>query len=157
MMGAINNLQAYIDGIIEERDDLRTQLAEEKEMNLRWKKAVEGLTPTGSEFVNDPERCAAFIRDRTRWPKQIIEARKKLAEAEERAGRMEEEHDMLLNRIAELKDAQPMTEDEKRLEKLLTETAGEEGEPLNGMEMTLACEEGLKKSYHPGQEEHTHE
>ena len=157
MMGAINNLQAYIDGIIEERDDLRTQLAEEKEMNLRWKKAVEGLTPTGSEFVNDPERCAAFIRDRTRWPKQIIEARKKLAEAEERAGRMEEEHDMLLNRIAELKDAQPMTEDEKRLEKLLTETAGEEGEPLNGMEMTLACEEWLKKSYHPGQEEHTHE
>lgn len=29
----------------------------------RWKKAVEGLTPGGSEFFNDPERCAKFIRD----------------------------------------------------------------------------------------------
>jgi regulator of replication initiation timing len=30
----------------------------------RWKKAIEGLTPSGSEFVNDPEACAAHIRDR---------------------------------------------------------------------------------------------
>jgi hypothetical protein len=29
-----------------------------------WKKAIEGLTPSGSEFVNDPEACAAHIRDR---------------------------------------------------------------------------------------------
>jgi hypothetical protein len=29
---------------------------------LRYKKSLEGLTPGGSEYVNDPERCAAFVR-----------------------------------------------------------------------------------------------
>lgn len=28
----------------------------------RWRKAVEGLTPGGSEFYDDPERCAQFIK-----------------------------------------------------------------------------------------------
>jgi hypothetical protein len=28
----------------------------------RYKKALEGLTPGGSEFVDDPERCATLIR-----------------------------------------------------------------------------------------------
>jgi len=32
----------------------------------RYKKALEGLTPGGSEFVNDPERCAEFVRERSR-------------------------------------------------------------------------------------------
>ncbi len=29
----------------------------------RYKRALEGLTPGGSEFANDPERCAAYVRD----------------------------------------------------------------------------------------------
>src|SRR5207245_1879827 len=33
-----------------------------------WKKAVEGLTPSGSEFVNDPVACAKHIRERCNWP-----------------------------------------------------------------------------------------
>lgn len=33
-------------------------------MERRWKKAVEGLTPSGSEFVDDPENCARHIRER---------------------------------------------------------------------------------------------
>lgn len=30
----------------------------------RYKRALEGLTPGGSEFVNDPEYCAQFVRNR---------------------------------------------------------------------------------------------
>lgn len=36
---------------------------------LRYKGALEGLTPGGSEFVDAPERCAAFVRQSqdSRW------------------------------------------------------------------------------------------
>ncbi len=37
-------------------------LAEALKELERWKKAVEGLTPLGSEFIDDPERCAAWIK-----------------------------------------------------------------------------------------------
>lgn len=30
----------------------------------RYKVALEGLTPSGSEFVNEPERCSAHVRER---------------------------------------------------------------------------------------------
>ena len=30
----------------------------------QWKAALEGLTPSGSEFVDDPERCRQFVKDR---------------------------------------------------------------------------------------------
>lgn len=56
---------------------------EHEKVVKRWKKAVEGLTPSGSEFVNDPERCAKYIREKTRYPKQIIDLRAKLKVAEE--------------------------------------------------------------------------
>jgi hypothetical protein len=29
----------------------------------RWKRALEGLTPSGSEFVDDPEFCAKYVKD----------------------------------------------------------------------------------------------
>ena len=45
---------------------------------LTWKKAVEGLTPSGSEFVNNPEACAAYLRERMNYPKQIIRLREEL-------------------------------------------------------------------------------
>lgn len=48
----------------------------------RWKKAIEGLTPSGSEFVNDPEFCAAYIRKRTEYPRMIIELRERVKELE---------------------------------------------------------------------------
>ena len=31
--------------------------------NKRWKSALESLTPSGSEYVDDPERCVAFVRE----------------------------------------------------------------------------------------------
>lgn len=31
------------------------------DLNTRYKRALEGLTPGGSEFVDDPERCAACV------------------------------------------------------------------------------------------------
>lgn len=49
-----------------------------KAEKLRWKKAIEGLTPSGSEFVDDPEYCAAYIRRRTEYPRMIIELRQDL-------------------------------------------------------------------------------
>lgn len=58
---------------------LESELARLKEENGRWKAAIEGLTPNGSEYVDDPEACAAAIRHRTRWPQQIIEARAELS------------------------------------------------------------------------------
>lgn len=33
-----------------------------KQRVVRWQRAIEGLTPGGSEFADDPERCAAFVR-----------------------------------------------------------------------------------------------
>jgi hypothetical protein len=43
---------------------LETELRAERKLSARWKKAIEGLTPSGSEFVDDPETCAAYIRER---------------------------------------------------------------------------------------------
>lgn len=64
-----------------ELDRLTAELKEKEAECERWKKAVEGLTPSGSEFVNDPENCAAFIRKRTQYPRMIIELREKLQAA----------------------------------------------------------------------------
>jgi hypothetical protein len=37
----------------------------DKETKLpQWKAALEGLTPSGSEFVDDPERCQMFVKNR---------------------------------------------------------------------------------------------
>lgn len=34
-----------------------------EDLLTRYKRALEGLTPGGSEFVNEPERCAQSVRD----------------------------------------------------------------------------------------------
>lgn len=44
-------------------EQLNSHLAAQSAEIARWKKALEGLTPQGSEFVNDPERCAAYVQD----------------------------------------------------------------------------------------------
>jgi predicted RNase H-like nuclease (RuvC/YqgF family) len=75
----IAGLLDTIDSRDAEIEALRAQVAE-------WKKAVEGLTPSGSEFVNDPKACAAYIRKRTEYPRIIIELRAELADLR---GRME--------------------------------------------------------------------
>jgi hypothetical protein len=49
------------------------------ELCMRYKRALEGLTPGGSEFVNDPERCAEFVRDKhTRMHHMLVLARQAL-------------------------------------------------------------------------------
>lgn len=75
--------QSVIDGqhivkCVNEYDSLKQRIAELESLNKRWKAAIEGLTPSGSEYVDDPEACATTIRQRTRWPKQIIEARQRV-------------------------------------------------------------------------------
>ena len=38
----------------------------------RYKKALESLTPGGSEYVDDPKRCAETIRERFNGPVKIL-------------------------------------------------------------------------------------
>lgn len=42
----------------------------------RYKMMLEGLTPGGSEYVDDPERCAMVIRDRFAGPITILKRQK---------------------------------------------------------------------------------
>lgn len=60
------------DGLTDRNTTLESELA-------AWKKAVVGLTPSGSEFVDDPKRCAEYIRKSTNYPKMIVEMRAELA------------------------------------------------------------------------------
>lgn len=69
-------------GVDEARADLADWREQEK-LLARWKKAVEGLTPGGSEFVDDPEYCAAYIRKRCNYPRMIIEMREREAKYRE--------------------------------------------------------------------------
>ena len=56
-----------------------TDLLEELE---QWKKALESLTPGGSEFVDNPDACASYLRDRLIYPKKIIELQAELERVE---------------------------------------------------------------------------
>jgi hypothetical protein len=58
--------------------DRDAKIAELGKQVARWKKAIEGLTPSGSEFVDDPEFCATYIRKRTEYPRMIIEMRQQI-------------------------------------------------------------------------------
>jgi len=62
---------------------LLQQVCDQQVEIARWKKAIEGLTPGGSELVNDPERCAAYLHEHTQYPKQILELRAKVVDLQE--------------------------------------------------------------------------
>jgi len=53
-----------------------------KELFIRYKKALEGLTVGGSEYYNNPEKCAKDIRHRldnqVRLIKKLIKERNEL-------------------------------------------------------------------------------
>lgn len=52
------------------------------ELLWRYKRALEGLTPGGSEFVNDPEYCAQYVRNqRTHQHETIIRQQLKIKES----------------------------------------------------------------------------
>jgi cell shape-determining protein MreC len=46
--------------------------------DFRAMRVLESLTPSGSEFVNDPEACVAFVRDRLAHVIQIAKERNAL-------------------------------------------------------------------------------
>ncbi len=54
-----------------------------------WKKAVEGLTPSGSEFVDDPKACGDYVRERMsdqhRLVIKTIQEKQELAERADKA------------------------------------------------------------------------
>jgi len=90
---ATNNLGRKDLGDLEKKNYVY-QLAKSKELmrqidkrefylqaeNEQLKKLLESLTPGGSEFYNDPERCAAFIREQLAAPPKIIAGLKKQVE-----------------------------------------------------------------------------
>lgn len=59
----------------------------------RWKKAVEGLTPGGSEYADDPEACARAIRHSTSIPKMVLDLRAKVAELQAENERLKGENE----------------------------------------------------------------
>lgn len=61
--------------------------ARKLELFHHYKKTLEGLTPGGSEFVDDPERCATAIRDRFAGPVTILKRQKVKLEAAEEMGK----------------------------------------------------------------------
>lgn len=66
------------------------------ELFARYKKALEDLTPGGSEYVNNPERCATVIRDRFAGPIALLKRqRARLEMAEEMANLLVEIQDNL--------------------------------------------------------------
>jgi hypothetical protein len=61
-----------------------------------WKSAIEGLTPGGSEFVNDPAACAAFIREQLQREMSAVgNANQKRNAAEAKLKTAEEDADTL--------------------------------------------------------------
>ena len=50
---------------------------------MRYKHALEGLTPGGSEFVDDPERCAETVRStRDTLMRMVVRLTKQVHELE---------------------------------------------------------------------------
>ena len=64
------------------RERQAAEVAELKRHLARWKKAIEGLTPSGSEFVDDPERCAVHILARTIGPRKYVEMGQRVEQLE---------------------------------------------------------------------------
>ena len=53
-------------------DDFYKELKYNQELFMRYKRALEGLTVGGSEYYNNPERCAEDIRHRLDRQHEII-------------------------------------------------------------------------------------
>lgn len=59
---------------------------------MRSQQILESLTPGGSEYFNDPERCGAYIKAKIQSQHELIKSQvKRLKEAEEEQGEMIED------------------------------------------------------------------
>lgn len=71
-------------------DRLRTTelaIARGDSLLLRYKRALEGLTPGGSEFVDEPERCAEYVKhSRMHQHRMIVKTVTRLKELEATRG-----------------------------------------------------------------------
>jgi len=156
-----------VNELVKQNNNLRTRLAEAEELNdtLRQEAqmhAQEARTANGTIY-EIYQAITGATGEPGNWngAKPVIE---KLAQLQERAGRMEDSFKEMRKLIqTDCSDATRIIAIKERADSILSdiqkakEAAEQEEKPFNGMKMTLACEEGLKKSYHPGQEEHTHE
>ena len=78
--------------IRDENASLRAKLAEAEVERKRFDVALQSLTPGGSEYVNDPERCVAVVRQiRDSHHKLIRESIKARKAAESRSSALEAE------------------------------------------------------------------
>ena len=60
---AMKIMRAINMGAVPGVDDIAATIDRETKLP-QWKAALEGLTPSGSEFVDDPETCRRFVKDR---------------------------------------------------------------------------------------------
>lgn len=92
----IERLRAELDRITNDRNNqldrlraaaghaerLRARVAELEAEKKTWKNALEELTPGGSEFVDNPKRCADFVRAKIETMWKVIASRAAELEAE---------------------------------------------------------------------------
>ena len=70
-----------------ENSKLKSRVDDLETVNKQWKSALEGLTPGGSEFVNDPEFCAQWVRNSRRSEVDTIKRMKRQRDELEAAAR----------------------------------------------------------------------
>ena len=72
--------------LIQERKtvDLESQLHQEREKRQQLTKLLESLTPGGTEFYNDPDRCVQWVKDRLAIVSEQVKKRQQ-AEADNAA------------------------------------------------------------------------
>lgn len=75
--------------------------AEHRAELLRWKKAVLYLTPGGSEYVDDPERCAEAIQHRVTVPQMVIALRTELEAAKKQIAEHRAETAAMLGKLSQ--------------------------------------------------------
>lgn len=75
LKNSVESFQRMVNTDTQEINDLKNKIK-------AWKSAIEGLTPGGSEYVNDPERCAEFIRYKCSFPKKMIAMQARIDELE---------------------------------------------------------------------------
>jgi hypothetical protein len=72
-----------VDALCDERDRLAAERDAEKARADKADRALQSLTPCGSEYVNDPERCVRYVREsRDMQHRNIMSRQKRIVELE---------------------------------------------------------------------------
>lgn len=77
------------------RESCAEIISEKDAKIMRLKKLLLDLTPSGSEFVNDPQRCFEYAKDQIAFkPRRLLEAERRLEQATALLRKVISENDM---------------------------------------------------------------